>query len=352
MKLPRLLALTYTALLFTTSCQKDNYYEILEDDNTLENDVRSSIETITGNLEGLILPESNDFAKIPSDPNNPITQEKIMLGQLLFHETAIGVTNKFGKGNKTYSCASCHHVAAGFQSGMKQGIGEGGIGFGNIGETRRADPAYPVSDIDVQPIKSPSILNVAYQEVMLWNGQFGATGLNEGTENQWTPGTPKAVNELGFQGVETQAIAGMGVHRLDIDDSLLTTTYKSYFDSAFPNTSTEERYTLQNAGLAIAAYERTVLSNEAPFQQFLKGDNDIMSASELRGAQLFFGKANCYSCHSGPNLAAMDFYAIGMNDLSGEDIIGEVDEATRKGRGGFTKTKKMITNSRCRNCII
>ena len=52
---------------------------------------------------------------------------------------------------------------------------------------------------------------------MLWNGQFGATSDNIGTETNWTPGTPKETNNLGFEGIETQAIAGLGVHRMNID---------------------------------------------------------------------------------------------------------------------------------------
>jgi cytochrome c peroxidase len=74
-------------------------------------------------------------------------------------------------GMYTYSCASCHHVDAGFQSGLKQGIGEGGLGFGVHGEGRIKNAMYPESELDVQPIRTPTTLNVAYQEVMLWNGQ-------------------------------------------------------------------------------------------------------------------------------------------------------------------------------------
>jgi cytochrome c peroxidase len=48
---------------------------------------------------------------------------------------------------------------------------------------------------------------VAYQDVMLWNGQFGGTGTNAGTEDNWTIDTPKEANNFGFQGVETQVIA-------------------------------------------------------------------------------------------------------------------------------------------------
>jgi cytochrome c peroxidase len=211
------------------------------------------------------------------------------------------------------------------------------MGFGTAGEGRFKNSLYVEADLDVQPIRTPTALNVAYQDVMLWNGQFGATGTNEGTEANWTPGTPKEVNNLGFEGVETQAIAGLDVHRLVIEeDFILNSEYKAMFDDAFPNVNVSERYTKLNAGLAIAAYERTLLPNQAPFQQWLNGNTSAMNDQETIGALLFFGDANCYSCHSGPALNNMEFYALGMNDLAGEDIMTTIDDATKRGRGGFT----------------
>ncbi|MEM6724745.1 MAG: cytochrome c peroxidase [Bacteroidota bacterium] len=162
--------------------------------------------------DAFLLPDSDDYASIPQDPNNPITDDKVELGKLLYHETGLAINPRLPNGKFTYSCASCHAAQAGFYAGRRQGLGEGGLGFGAKGESRELDPSYPLAFIDVQPIKSPSALNVAYQEVMLWNGQFGANGLNVGTEAQWTAETPKFENNLGYDGVETQAIAGLAVH--------------------------------------------------------------------------------------------------------------------------------------------
>ena len=173
---------------------------------------------------------------------------------------------------------------------------------------------------------------------MLWNGQFGGTKTNEGTEAQWTVDTPKEKNTLGFEGVETQAIAGMGVHRLKVNSKLIENgPYKKLFDDAFGDVNIQERYSQINAALAIATYERTVVASEAPFQKWLNGDQDAMSSAEKQGAILFFGKGKCYSCHSGPGLNGMDFHALGMNDMAGTNMVGEVDMPTKKGRGGFTK---------------
>lgn len=331
-----LLLLFITCTLFL-SCAKDDYYELVPQiDKDLANLLAS--RSPTGSKNYYILPNSDDYVNIPQDPNNPITTAKVILGGMLFHETGLAKDAKHDQGIDTYSCASCHHSKAGFQSCKRQGIGDGGIGFGATGEQRQRSPDYLITDLDVQPIKSPSILNTAYQKLMLWNGQFGATDLNTGTQSQWTPGTPKETNYLGYEGVETQAIAGLTVHRLRIDEETITNLgYKPFFDTAFPNVSLDRRYSTEYAGLAIAAYERTVLANKAPFQLWLKGDINAMSIDEKKGAILFFGKGKCFECHSSPALSSMKFSALGMKDLSGIDILGNpVDDNTKKGRGGFT----------------
>ncbi len=286
-------------------------------------------------------PASNAFASIPQDPLNPITTEKVHLGQLLYHEAALAVKSELAIGASTYSCASCHFAAAGFQAGKAQGIGDGGLGIGVHGEGRGKSPDYPASKIDVQPIRTPSAMNAAYQELMLWNGQFGATGLNSTTEAQWTPETPLATNKLGYQGLEIQAIAGLGVHRMDCTEEMMNSVgYAELFDAAFPDIPTTERYNLEQAGLAIAAFERTLFANKAPFQEWLQGNMTAMNRPEKRGALLFFGEAGCVNCHNNPALSTMDFHALGMGDLvdAPQRVFNvTADNAARLGRGGFTK---------------
>ncbi|PWK15460.1 cytochrome c peroxidase [Arcicella aurantiaca] len=120
--------------------------------------------------ESLIIPNSNELNKIPQDPKNPLSNEKVELGKLLFHETAIGRNSIKTNSAFTYSCSSCHHSKAGFQACLPQGIGEGGTGFGQNGEGRTFNSAYQESEYDVQPIRTPSTLNIAYQTNILWNG--------------------------------------------------------------------------------------------------------------------------------------------------------------------------------------
>ncbi|MCB0685659.1 MAG: cytochrome-c peroxidase [Saprospiraceae bacterium] len=318
------------------SCQKDEHETGSSLDRQLEDILLTNSE---GNgLQFFIMPASNDLANIPQDPNNPLTLAKVELGKNLYHETGLAINPHKPEGQYTYSCASCHHSRAGFQAGRQQGIGEGGSGFGRTGEGRMPNSLYAVEDLDLQPIRTPSAMNGAWQKNQLWNGQFGGSYLNEGTQASWTEETPKFVNFLGYEGLETQAIAGLSVHRMGIDEAFCNSnTYKGLFSEAFPGLSDHDLYTKEKAGLAIAAFERTMMSNEAPFQQWLKGNKNALFDEEKKGAILFFGKANCVSCHTGPALNKMDFYGLGMDDLQGDGIYGtSVDKAENRGRGGFT----------------
>lgn len=333
------------SLLTLSACQKDEQGPIpsANDPKTLDERLTVLLNEVSPNrtLSFFRMPESDELSRIPQDPRNPLTPEKVVLGKFLYHETAIAISPQADGTEGTFSCASCHFASAGFQAGRHQGIGEGGSGFGLNGEARAMSENFDVDKLDVQPIRSPSTLNTAYQVLMLWNGQFGATGPNAGTEASWTPGTPKAVNELGYQGLETQAIAGLTVHRLLAEDSSVENIeyYKPLYDAAFEDWPETERYERETTGLAIAAYERTLLANEAPFQRWLKGDYNAMNELEKEGALLFFGKAGCGNCHTGPALNEMDFYALGMADLN--DCPDEVfktpnDAVEHLGRGGFT----------------
>jgi cytochrome c peroxidase len=309
----------------------------------LDGKITALLDQVSGGngVEHFKFPAKGELDKIPQDPNNPITDEKILLGKLLFHESALGILPQDPVAIQTYSCASCHFAGAGFQAGRIQGLGDGGMGFGVNGEGRSLHPKYSGETIDAQPIRSPTVLNSAYQKNMLWNGQFGATGANVGTNDRWTPGTPKATNELGFEGVETQAIAGLNVHRMDLDNHFIQNTlYKTLFDGAFPQVLPAERYTRKNTGLAIAAYERTVLADQAPFQLWLNGNSTAMTLEQKKGAVLFFGTAGCATCHNSAALNDENFYALGMKHLYQETAIPTFKTAPTnvevKGRGGFT----------------
>lgn len=294
----------------------------------------------SGQRRHYILPHETDLAAIPQDAQNPLTPEKVALGKLLFHETALALKSKNAQ-NGTWSCATCHFAQAGFQDARIQSLADGGTGNGSERKLKHA--LISSNKPDGPNVRSPSILNVAYQKNLLWNGMAGGMGDNLAVQSQWQKGKPHGFNHLKLEGAETQAIIALGVHRQSHDDHNYATVktplrvlaaypaYQRRFEKAFPGEPVT-RYTL---GLAIAAYERTVLPTQAPFQLFLKGDTQALNAEQQAGAQLFFGKARCHACHNSPGLSGSQYYALGLNDMTIEFGLPP-DENTQKGRGGFT----------------
>lgn len=326
--------------LLLISCVDTEDYEIARSELDIQLD-----DLLEQRANGLgkgffILPESDDFSSIPQDPLNPLNTYKVALGQFLVHETAAGGIPKMDQMEGTYSCASCHPVASSFYAGVRQGVGESGIGFGFAGEGRRIDLTMPLDSVDLQPVRPPTLLNVAYQETALWNGMLGATGPNAGTESRWAAaGIPE--NSLGFQGVEMQGLVGQTTHRLKIDEEFINDNgYRWLFNKAFEDVAEADRYTPQNAALAIAAFNRTLLASRSPWQYYLKGDFNALSDREKRGAIVFADKGQCMNCHTGPALKDQEFHAFGFGHF--DDTIDAVvlDDAgfdtVKKGRGGFT----------------
>lgn len=305
---PILLLAVYATLV--SSCTKNNFG--VSDENLL---AQIAAKARTGDYDYFVMPASGDFTALPNqDANNPITEEKVRLGKLLFFETGLAQHANSPEGNETFSCATCHVPQSGFLPGRIQGIADGAVGFGDEGSGRVTLSSYAEEDLDAQGVRPLTVMNVTYMTNTLWSGSFGAEDQNIGTEDAWTG--PAAINHTGFAGIEAQNIEGLELHRMDINDKVLNEYgYAARFDEAFPDIPLEERYTKTTASFALAAYLRTLLTNEAPFQRYLRGNSSALLASEKRGAMLFFDKANCISCHNGPSFSAMNFVALGTKDL-------------------------------------
>ena len=321
----------------TIACSKDKIY--IDETLDIQLGIALSKAAQDGNPAFFKLPDSDDFTSIPQDPANRITKEKVELGKLLFFETGIANDPAYPSAKGTYSCASCHVPSAGFRPGGAQGVADGGKGFGNNGERRTKLDVYQEWELDVQGVRPLSVLNVAYVENTTWNGRFGAEGVNVGTEERWELDHTLEVNKQGFAALESQNIEGVDLHRMDITEEVLDDFgYRPYFDAAFPTWNETTKYSKQAAAFAISAYLRTLLTNEAPFQKYLRGEKQYLSDQEKRGALLFFGKARCYNCHKNKNLGANEFYAIGVKDLYEVSTAFNTsnEDPANLGRGAFT----------------
>ena len=326
-------------LLTTTACTKDKL------SNPTDKILTEAITSVApnGDINDFILPYSSDLDNLPQDKNNRLTASKVNLGKMLFFETGLALDAIHDLGAGTYSCATCHVPSAGFMPGAKQGIGDGGLGFGDRGETRTKLFNYTEEEIDVQGARPLSLVNVAFTKNTSWNGQFGADHNNIGTEDLWSEETLTEVNHLGFSGIESQNIEGLHLHRMVVNKPLMDEYgYTPWFNAAFPEIPYEERYNELTAALAISAYIRSLIPNQAPFQQWLKGERDAMTESQKLGAVLFFDKAKCYLCHNNTALNNADnFYAIGVKDLHETGAFNtSASDRRNLGRGGFTEKEE------------
>ena len=326
------------AITYTYSCQHEYVINV---DRELYSAV--SAHSTTGSHTHFIMPESDDYSSLPNqDPKNPVTKEKVALGKMLFFETSLAQEALNSSSRSTYSCATCHIPERGFTAGRFQGIADGAVGFGYSGEGRYKSPLYSGDEVDAQGARPLPVINTAYVTNALWAGTFGSFGVNEGTESVWNQDTLVEINFKEIMGLEANNARALIVHRQMINKEITDTYgYTKMFDEAFPEIDISERYTLETGAFAIAAYFRTILTNEAPFQKWLKGDASAMTEQQKQGALLFFGKAGCVSCHNSPSLNTLphQFYSVGVKNLhqSGFEVF-RTDAADKRtlGRGGFT----------------
>jgi cytochrome c peroxidase len=199
-----------------------------------------------------------DFS-VPS--NNPMTIGKVELGKQLFFDNRLSLDN-------SVSCASCHDPAAGWSNGKALA---GGIG-GQVGNR-----------------SSPTIVNVAYHKHLFWDGR--AASLEEQALGPLLNPIEMGMPSTAELEARLNAIAG----------------YREQFEQVFKGEITAQRVVE-----AIAAFERTILSGDAPFDRYQAGDKQALSEAAVRGMELFFNQAHCTACHSGPQFTDGGFHNIGI----------------------------------------
>lgn len=246
----------------------------------------------------LVVVSSGAFAAEPAGlppvqhpKDNLPTPEKIALGKQLYFDGRLSADNKV-------SCASCHDPAKGFSNGDQFATGvEGKKGGRN----------------------SPTVINTAYQKFQFWDGR--AKTLEE-----------QALGPI-QNPIEMNLTLEAAVAKLNGIEG-----YKSQFKAVFGTDVTAD-----GIGKAIAAYERTVLSGDAPYDKFKAGDKTALSESAQRGMKLFFGKANCSACHAGPNFTDNGFHNIGV---PGTDAGREAISKSVGDKGAFkTPTLREIART-------
>lgn len=196
---------------------------------------------------------------IPSD--NPQTPAKVELGKMLFFDPRLG-------GDASTACASCHVPGQGwaFSDDLSRG--------------------YPAT---VHWRNSQTVVNAAYLGKLFW------AGAAKSLEAQ----APSAARG---------AVAGNGENDMMEARLAFIPEYRKRFREVFGDVWPK----IGNAWRAIAAFERTLIQNDTPFDRYMRGDKSALTEQQKRGLALFQGKARCITCHNGPLLSDQKYYNIGV----------------------------------------
>ncbi len=210
--------------------------------------------------ESLPLPGELPAVKHPA--GNKPTPAKISLGRKLFFDPLLSDTGKI-------SCAACHIPQKGFSNGKRFARGSKGLpGTRNV----------------------PTLFNVGYSRHMFWDGRAAT------------------LEEQALLPIQHPKEMNMPLEKM-VKILQAVPDYRQRFQEVFAG-----EITAQRVAKAIAAYERTIISQDTPFDRFLRGDKKALSPPALRGMRLFYSQARCFVCHKGPNFTDNDFHNIGVMD--------------------------------------
>jgi cytochrome c peroxidase len=264
-------------------------------------------------------------APISDADYHSFSAERAKIGQLLFYD-------KILSGNRNISCGTCHHHRFGGTDGLSLGIGEGGIG---VGPDRH--PGSGESRIHKRiPRNASALWNLAAKNftVLFHDGRLALAddfdnGFNTPAE-EWLPHGLESV--LGTQAIfpmtaqfemagnpKENEVAGALHDRIDAVWPILAKRvrvipeYGDMLVAAFDDLDAAEDVTIAHIGEALAAFIAIEFrSDDAPFDRFLAGERGALTLRQQRGAELFYGKAGCADCHSGPLLTDQKFHALAI----------------------------------------
>lgn len=230
------------------------------------------------------LPKGVTPPPVPAD--NPMSAAKVELGRRLFYDADLSIDG-------TLSCASCHEQHRGFAEGNATHPGvKGALGRRNV----------------------PGLANVGYLSPLTW-----ADPSQVSLETQVaTPVTGEHPVEMGMRGQEPEL-----VRRLAADSC-----YRQMFLAAFPNAKGEISF--DTTSKAIAAFERTMLSWDTPYDRFQRGQRSALSEDAQRGEALFRSKG-CASCHAGRDFSDGRFHVIAISPSPDEGAFEKTGDPKQRG---------------------
>ncbi len=248
----------------------------------------ASPQVVTSGKWSMTLPLGLQAGSAYIPDNNPMSDDKVALGKLLYFDPRLSK-------DKTISCASCHNPFHGFTDPARTSKGVGGqLGGRN----------------------SPTVINRLFSAEQFWDGR--AKDLEEQAHGPLVNPVEMAMGSHNDVVARVRAIKG----------------YAPLFKKAFG----DDKIDMPRIAQAIAAYERTVVSGDSPFDRYQAGDKDALSASAVRGMELFNGKANCKTCHTGFNFTDETYQDIGVGMDKPKPDLGRYDVTKKEEDKGKFKT--------------
>ncbi len=222
--------------------------------------------------------------RAPDPQGNPVTPEKVDLGRQLWFDGRLSSSG-------VISCNACHNIGMGGVDGVPTSIGHG---------------------FQKGPRNAPTVFNSVFNVAQFWDGR--AADLMEQAK-----GPIEAAVEMNAKPDEVVATLSS------------MPGYVEQFERAFPGEG--EALTYDNIARAIEAFEVTLVTPNAPFDDYLRGDNTALDEQERRGLAAFMDRG-CIACHSGVNLGGTAYFPFGLVSRPGADLLPEGD----KGRFEVTRT--------------
>ncbi len=238
--------------------------------------------------EDLIAKARQQFEPIPAIPpalpGNPATPAKLELGKMLYFEPRLSASH-------VISCSSCHNIGLG-------GVDQEPTSIGHHWQRGGRN--------------APTVLNAVFNKAQFWDGRAKDLEQQAGGPmvNPVEMASPKA-----HVAEQLRGIPG----------------YLDAFKKAFPGEV--DPIKLENVQKAIAVFEATLITPNAPFDQFLQGDATALSGDEKVGLALFIDKG-CATCHNGINVGGGMYAPFGVVEKPGAEFLPPGD----KGRFMVTKT--------------
>ncbi|MBO9447601.1 methylamine utilization protein MauG [Ruegeria sp. R14_0] len=255
----------------------------------------------------------------------PFDMEQAAIGHQLFYDPILS-------GNQNISCAHCHHPDFGTSDGLSLGIGEGGQGLGPD-----RTPGVGADKIRKRiPRNSPGLWNLGARDIhtVFHDGRLSISdvygnGFNSPAQ-EWLPEglnsllAAQALFPLTAQfemagNVAENQVTGAVHDRIDKGWPILAKRvrtdprYGPAIVAAFDGVETTEDITITQIANALAAFMAVEWrSTDSPFDQYLAGDDSALSPAQKDGMDLFYGKARCATCHSGPLMSDQEFHALAL----------------------------------------